>query len=164
MAERHIRTLKSLSYKFLEDRRFFRNILLLQKFVDVVNNRYNRSIGMAASQVTHRHVPKLLALQTAKLETKTNQAANRFKVGDRVGIALKVMPFGKGNKQQYTSEVFKIVKVHQYKKGPVTNRLLNSDNEPILGQYYQPELTQFNYLQDRSRSRHQRILFQYFWK
>ena len=95
MAERYIRTLKSLLHKFFEARRTFRYILFLQKFVELVNNRYNRSIGITASQVTQRHVPKLLALQTAKLETKTNQAAERFKVGDRVRIALKVMPFGK---------------------------------------------------------------------
>ena len=143
MAEKYIRTLKSLLYKFFDERRTFRYILLLQKIVELVNNKNNRHIGMAASRVTQRHVPKLLALQTAKLETKTNQAAKRFKIGDRVRIAIKVMPFAKGYKQQNTSEVFKIVKVHQYKKGSVTYKLLDSDNEPILGQFYQPELVYF---------------------
>ena len=160
MAERYIRTLKTLLYKFFEEQQTFRYLPQLQKFVTLVNSRYNRSIGMAANEVTQRHVPKLLALQTEKLNASTNRAAKKFEVGDRVRIALKDMPFRKGYKQQYTNEVFKVAGVYRYKKGVITYKLLDFRNEPILGRFYPAELTHFNYLENRSRSRHQRILFE----
>ena len=100
---------------------------------------------MAASEVTQRHVPKLLALQAARLKSRDTKTADNFKVGDRVRIALKDMPFRKGYKQQYTNEVFKIAGAYQYKKGPTTYKLLDSDNELILGRFYPAKLTHFNY-------------------
>ena len=160
MAERYIRTLKTLLYKFFEEQQTFRYLPQLRKFVKLVNSRYNRSIGMAASEVTQRNVPKLLALQAARLKSRDTKTANNFKVGDRVRIALRDMPFRKGYKQQYTNEVFKNAGVYQYKKGPTTYKLRDSDNELILGRFYPAELTHFNYLQDRSRSRHQRFSFE----
>lgn len=160
MAERYIRTLKTLLYKFFEEQQTFRYLPQLQKFVKLVNSRYNRSIGMAANDVTQRHVPKLLALQTTKLNARYNHSTKHFQVGDRVRIALKDMPFRKGYKQQYTNEVFKIAGVYRYKQGLVTYKLLDSQNEPILGRFYPAELTHFRYLQNRSRSRHQRIFFE----
>ena len=70
------------------------------------------------------------------------------------------MPFRKSYKQQYTNEVFKVSRVCVPKvKGPVTYKLLDSKDEPILVKFYTPELTYFKYLEDRGRSRHQTISF-----
>lgn len=159
MAERYIRTLKTLMYKFFEEHETVRYLPHLQKFVSLVNKRYNRSIGMAADDVTSQHIPQLLSKQTEKLQ-RHSQKHSKFKVGDRVRIALKEMPFKKGYKQQYTDEIFKIERVSQSTKGgPTTYKLADTKGEIILGRFYSPELTHFNYLSDRSRSRHQRIAF-----
>ena len=99
MAERYIRTLRTLLYKVFEAQQTFRYLPQLQKVVKLVNSCYKRPIGMAASEVTQRHVPSLLALQAARLKSRDNKTIGNFKVGDCVRIALKVMPFRKGYKQ-----------------------------------------------------------------
>ena len=158
MAERYIWTLKTILYKFFEEHRTFKYVHLLPKFASLVNRRYNRAIGMPAANVTAKDVPKLIALQFEK--SKTRPQKPQFEVGDRVRIALKNMPFRKGYKQQYTNEVFKVHQVCKPKKTGLatTYRLEDIKGEPILGRFYTAELTHFNYLQNRSRPRHQRIL------
>ena len=63
MAERYIRTLKTLLYKYFEEYQTFRCIPQLQKIVSLVNKRRNRAIGMAADGVNAKHVPHLVSLQ-----------------------------------------------------------------------------------------------------
>ena len=63
MAERYIRTLKTLLYNFFEEYQTFKYIPQLQKFEPLVNKRRNRSIGMAADDVNAKHVPHLVSLQ-----------------------------------------------------------------------------------------------------
>lgn len=157
MAERYIRTLKTILYKFFEEYRTFKYIHLLPKFTSLVNGRYNRAIGMAAAKVTAEDVPKLIALQFEKLAAPSKNP--QFEAGDCVRIALKNMLFRKGYKQQYTNEVFRVYQVCKPKKsGPVTFKLKDNRGEPILGRFYAAELTHFKYLQNRSRPRHQRIV------
>ena len=155
--EGYIRTLKTLLYKYFEEYQTFRYIPQLQNFVSLVNKRRNRSIGMAADDVNAKHFPHLVSLQKRQ---SLPGSKPKFKVGDRLRIAIKEMPFQKGYKQQYTNEVFKISRVSVPKvKGPVTYKLLDSKDEPILGKFYTAELIHFKYLQDRGRSRHQFISF-----
>ena len=61
MAERYIRTLKTILYKFFEEHRTFKYVHLLPKFASLVNRRYNRAIGMPAASVTAKDVPNLIA-------------------------------------------------------------------------------------------------------
>ena len=157
MAERYIRTMKTLLNKSFEENQTFRYIPQLQKFASLVNKQRNRSIGMAADDVNAKHVPHLVSLQKRQFLPGSKP---KFKVGNRVRIAFKEMPFQKGYKQQYTNEVFKVSRVcAPTVKGPVTYKLLDSKDEPSLGKFYSPELTHFKYLQDRGRSRHQTISF-----
>ena len=115
------------------------------------------SIGMAADDVNAKHVPHLVSLQKRQ---SLPGSKPKFKVGGRVCIACKEMPFQKGYHQQYTNVVFIVSPVCVPKvKGPVTYKLLDSKDESILGKFYTPELTHFNYLQDRGQSRHQTISF-----
>ena len=157
MAERYIRTLKTLLYKFFEEYQTFTYIPQLHKFVLLVKSRRNRSIGMAADDVNAKHVSLLVSLQKRQ---SLPGSKPKFKVGDRVCIAFMKMPFQKGYKQHYTNEVLKLSWVCVPKvKGPATYKLLDSIDEPILGYFYTPELTHFKYLQDCGRSRHQILSF-----
>ena len=58
MADRYIRTFKTILYKFFEEHGTFKYIHLLPKFNSLVNGRYNRAIGMAATNVSAKDVPK----------------------------------------------------------------------------------------------------------
>ena len=109
MAERYIRTLKTILYKFFEEHRTFKYVHLLPKLASLVKRRYNRAISMPAANVTAKDVPKLIALQFEK--SKTRPQKPQFEVSDRIRIALKNVPFRKGYKPQYTNEVFKVNQV-----------------------------------------------------
>ena len=112
---------------------------------------------MAADDVNANYVPHLVSLHKRQ---SLPGSKPKFKVGDRACIAFKEISFQKGYKQQYTNEVSKVSRVCVPKvKGPRTYKLLDSKDEPILGKFYTPELTQFKNLQDRGRSRHQAMSF-----
>ena len=106
MAEMYMRTLKTLLYNYFEEYQTFSYIPQLQKFVSLVNERRNRSIGMAANDVNPKHVPHSVSLQKRQ---SLSGSTPKFKVGDRVRIAFKEMPFHRGYKQQYTNEVLQSI-------------------------------------------------------
>ena len=53
IGERDIRTLKNLIYRYLEENDTLSYIKELQMFVDVINSRINRSIGLAPENVVN---------------------------------------------------------------------------------------------------------------
>ena len=82
----------------------WRYIDKLPDFVKTLNDRVNRSIGMAPSKVEKKHVLKLIALKQRSAVMKEKKA--KYKVGDLVRIASKNVPFRKGYLQQFTNEIF----------------------------------------------------------
>ena len=62
-AERNIRSLKSLIYKYLEDKWTYSYIDKLQDFVNTINSRTNRVIKLAPNKVTKKDVPRLISLR-----------------------------------------------------------------------------------------------------
>ena len=59
-AERNIRSLKNIIYKHLENKWSYHYINQLQSFVNTINSRVNRMMGLAPSQVTKKHVARLI--------------------------------------------------------------------------------------------------------
>ena len=104
-AERYIRTLKSILFKFLHENDTSRYIDHLQSFVSLLNSRPNRTTKIAPKSVTIHDVPYLVSLST--IANSVRKA--RYKIGDTVRIRLRVPTFHKGYKIQYTEEVFEIV-------------------------------------------------------
>ena len=86
---------------------------------------------MAADDVDAKHFPQLVSLQKRQ---SLPGSKPKLKVGDRVRIVFNEMPFQKDYKQQYTNELFKVSRVCVPKiKCPVTYKLLDSKDEPLLG-------------------------------
>lgn len=66
------------------------------------------------------------------------QNGPKYSIGDFVRISKYKKIFEKGYTPNYTTEIFKIVQVN--KKYPITYLLEDYQGQPILGQFYEPEL------------------------
>ena len=104
-AERNIRSLKNIIYKYLEEKWSWTYIKDLPQFVNTINSRINRVTQLAPNKVFKKHEPilKSLAVNTTKYKPKYEKA-------DLFRIAKHDKKFRKGYKQNYTDEVFTIFK------------------------------------------------------
>ena len=124
-AERNIRSLKSITYKYLEFEWTYSYIDKLQSFVQTINSRVNRVTKLAPNKVTRKHVPALVSL-IANSSSKLVQKP-KFYVGDYVRTAKTDLPFRKGYKQIFTDEVFEIVAIPTV--NPPKYSLIDADKE-----------------------------------
>jgi hypothetical protein len=133
LAERAIRSLKSIIYKYLEQKWTWIYLPKLQDFVKTMNTRINRTTGIAPSKVTKKDVPYLISLFTDNIKKKP-----KFQIGDIVRIAKKDLPFKKGYQQSYTDETFQIIDI--VTKNPPTYTLMDAVGEIIKGKFYEKEI------------------------
>ena len=143
-AERNIRSLKTIIYKFLEDKWTWKYIDNLPDFVNTINSRVNRVTKLAPNKVFKKHEPFLVSLATE--QSNKFLRLPKLKIGDFVRIAKPDLPFRKGYKQSFTDEVFTVEKVNTL--NPPTYTLIDAKDEKILGKFYEPELVQVKLLQD----------------
>ena len=102
-AERNIRSLKAIIFKFLHENNTDTYIENLQQFVNVINCRVNRITKLAPKDVEKSDVPYLISLQTC------NQIREpKYKIGQQVRIKRKIETFHRGYRIQFTDEVFTI--------------------------------------------------------
>ena len=127
-AERNIRSLKSIIYKYLEFEWTYSYIEKLQSFVQTINSRVIR--------VT-KHVPALVSL-IANSSSKLVQKP-KFYVGDNVRIAKTDLPFRKGYKLIFADEFFEIVAIPTV--NPPTYSLIDAEKDEISGKFYEKELS-----------------------
>ena len=131
-AERTIRSLKNILYRYLEDYGY-KYIHELPQFITTLNSRRNSSIEMrpnTAKNCDFMSIPYSKPLREFKEPT--------FKIGDRVRISKYYLPFRKGYKPQFTREVFENVATATRK--PLTYTIKDEQNEIIQGKFYQREL------------------------
>ena len=136
-AERNIRSLKSIIYKYLEFEWTYSYFEKLQIFVQTIKSRVNRVTKLAPNKVTKKHVPALVSL-IANSSSKLVQKP-KFYVGDYVRIAKTDLPFRKGYKQIFTDEVFEVVAIPTV--NPPTYSLIDAEKEEISGKFYEKELS-----------------------
>ena len=138
-AERNIRSLKALIYRYMNEHHTDTYIDKLQNFVKIINNRTNRVTGLCPSSVTEDHVSYLVSLT---LDSNI-QKRPKFQIGDTVRIRRKIETFHKGYKVQFSHELFKVVAI--LTKNPTTYRLVsNGENEEeIKGRFYESELVKY---------------------
>ena len=133
-AERNIRSLKKIIYRYLEEKWTYSYINNLDQFVKTINSRVNRTTKLAPNKVTKKDVPRLVS---STVETRRSQKP-KFYVGDLVRIIKKEETFRKGYKQSFNDEVFEIASIPTL--NPPTYSLIDSNKEIIHGKFYQPEL------------------------
>ena len=135
-AERNIRSLKSLIYKYLEHKWTYSYIDKLQEFVHTINSRTNRVIKKAPNKVTKKDVPHLISLRVEQSQKLVRQP--KFYVGNFVRLAKIDILFRKGYKQSFTDKIFEIFDVPT--RNSPTYNLIDANKEPIEGKFYEPEL------------------------
>ena len=131
-AERTIRSLKNILYRYMEDFGY-KYIHKLPQFIATLNSRRNRSIDMRPHSVKNCEFMSSLYGKSLREFKKP-----KFKIGDRVRISKYDLPFRKGYKPQFTREIFEIVAITTRK--PPTYTIKDEQGEVIQGEFYQNEL------------------------
>lgn len=135
-AERAIRSLKNILYRYMENMHTDKYINKLQVFVKTMNDRENRSIGMAPKDVTNRDTIKLIQRNAPKVRTTPS-----FEVGDYVRAVKSDAPFRKGYKPQFTREIYKVHRV--LSTNPVTYVLKDKNSKFLKGKFYEKQLIHY---------------------
>ena len=131
-AERTIRSLKNILYRYMEDYGY-KYIHKLPQFITTLNSRRNSSIDMRPNTVKNCD---FMSIHYSKPLREFQKPT--FKIGDRVRISMYDLPFQKGYKPQFTREVFEIVAIAT--KKPPTCTIKDEQGEVIRGKFYQKEL------------------------
>ena len=106
LAERYIRTLKSLIFKYLHEHDTNRYIDQLDNFVSIINSRVNRITKLAPRTVSQKDVPYLVSFCNTNLPQRP-----KFKIGDHFRVRRKIETFHRGYKIHFTEELFTIVQI-----------------------------------------------------
>ena len=139
-AERAIRSLKNIIYRYLEENRVqskFNYVSKLQTFVKIMNSRVNRSINMLPKDVTNADAIRIIHSRPSE-----TYEAQKFVAGDYVRAVLPDETFRKGYKPQFSWEVYKIRKI--LTKSPVTYKLEDKAKKLLPGRFYQRQLIRYN--------------------
>ena len=131
-AERTIRSLKNIMYRYMEDHGY-KYIHKLPQFVTTLNSRLNRTVGIKPNKVENSDFMSVLYGQPLREFKKP-----KFTIGDKVRISKIDLPFRKGYKPQFTDEVFQIVAIASRK--PPTYTIMDEQNLIIRGKFYEKEL------------------------
>jgi len=139
-AERVIRTLKGLMYRYFHHTQTYTYTDVLQNLVDNYNQRPHSSLeGLAPSQITQRNEAKVWKAMYMDTVRKRRRRPYAFSIGDYVRISHLKYTFQRDYHQKWTEEIFK-----------VTRRLRKEDfnlytirdwmDEAIDGYFYEEEL------------------------
>ena len=131
-AERTIRSLKNIFYRYMEDYGY-KFIHKLPQFITTLKSRRNSSIDMRPITVKSCDFLSILYSKPLRAFKKPT-----FKIGERVRISKYDLTFRKGCKPQFTREVFEIVAIATRK--PPTYTIKVEQDEIIQGKVYQKEL------------------------
>ena len=133
-AERNIRSLKNIIYRYLEEKWTWSYIKELPNFVNIINSRVSHVTKLAPNKI-FKHEPFLISVAL-----DNNKYKPRFEEGDLVRIAKPDDTFRKGHTQNYTDEVFTVLRLAT--TSPPTYNVIDANNVKILGKFYEPELVQ----------------------
>jgi transposase InsO family protein len=143
IAERAIKTLKVLIYKYLDENNTFTYNDKIQALVDTYNNTFHSTIKMAPSEVKKENVGNVLENLYShiwKSGDRLKLKKQKFKSGDFVRLSkIHDETFKKGYKGHWTEEIFQIDKIKN--TSPFyTYGIKDLSGKEIFGSYYEEEL------------------------
>ena len=142
--ERFNRTLQNLIRRFLTEYQTNRYIDELQNIVLSYNLRFHRMIEMSPYEAENNenaelHINNLLSLKDSKIKKQIP----KYKIGDKVRIALEKNTFTRGYDQKASNEIFTIDNINLKTKIPLYY-LKAANGETIQGGFYSFELAPTN--------------------
>ena len=144
IAERFIRTIKGRVFRYFTHNRTDRYVDVLDKLVESYNKTYHRSIGMSPNKVNKRNEVRIWRRLYGGVILSSYKF--KFKVGDRVRIQEHRATFRKGYEGAWTEEIFKIVE--RIPRNPPVYKIVDYDNDPITGTFYEKELQKVTMMDD----------------
>lgn len=138
ICERFNRTLKSNMWKQFSLRGSHKWVDILPGLIADYNHTKHRTIKMRPNDVGAHNEAQLLA-SVYKYTINTTPEETKFKVGDSVRLSKYKHAFEKGYTPNWTTEIFKIVKV-QSTTNPITYRLEDFYGHELKGAMYAEEL------------------------
>lgn len=140
IVERFNRTLKTMMWKEFSMNGSYRWIDMLPELLSNYNNRKHRTIKISPSAVNKSNEQQILSTVYNRIKIA---APGKYNVGDFVRISKYKHVFEKGYTPNWTTEIFKIVKVqHTY---PVSYILEDYQGNKIKGGFYEMELMRTKY-------------------
>jgi len=136
--ERAHRTIRDKLYKYFTYKNTYRFIDVLPAFVRGYNATVHSTTGMPPARVTDSDILTIWK-RVNKKQDKIPIAKPRFRVGQHVRISKEKMKFAKGGEQNYSTEVFRVIKVIRRTPRPVYE-LEDLNHKVIDGQFINEEL------------------------
>lgn len=141
-AERVIKTLKNIMYRYFTEKRNHRYLDVLQDIVKSYNSTPHRTLNYIAPKNVNKEnetdIWGFMYLKPKKI-TSTKVGKYQFKVGDLVRISHINMIFELSYNEHFTREIFKVSKRFRMQAIPVY-KIVEFDNSPIKGLFYESEL------------------------
>ena len=130
-AERTIRSLKNNLYRNMEDYgyKYYHKI---PQFVATMNSRNNHSLDMRPNRVRNSDFMSKIYSKHLREYKKP-----KFGIEDTVRSSKFDIPFRKGNKPQFTQEIFENVAIATLKTATIT--IKDEQEEVIRGEFYEKE-------------------------
>jgi hypothetical protein len=118
IVEKVQRSILEKLYKYFTYKNTYSYIDVLHAFVQGYNNSIHSATGKAPAQVTDSDILAIWQ-RINKRHGRARTAKARFSVGQHVRISKQKMKFAKGGEQNYTTEIFQIVKMIPRSSRPV---------------------------------------------
>ena len=147
-AERVIRTLKTVMFRYFTHNQTYKYEDKLQDFVYDYNNRPHRSLNeRSPSEISksnedivwkEQYMDTLTPSTARKTKRKSTKRFN-FKIGDLVRLSHLRKIFDRDYQEKWTEELFKIDSRKLIQNIPIYT-VVDFDNDPIKGSFYENEL------------------------
>lgn len=145
-AERVIKTVKNMMYRYFTERRNHRYLDVLQDIVKVYNSTPHRSLNNIqpkdVSKTNEADIWAYMYLKPKKITSKKPRSYH-FKANDFVRISYISMLFDRSYDEHFTREIFKVSRRFRMQAIPVY-RIKEYDGTSIKGLFYESEMVKVN--------------------
>ena len=137
VVERFNRTMKTWMWKYFSANNTTRYFKILPALLARYNHSVHRSIGMTPHDASQKENEEEVR-RNLQGKARSRTARPKFRIGDQVRIAKSKRHFEKGYTPNWTEEVFVVDQVLPTE--PVTYKIRDLADEPIVGSFYEQQL------------------------